>query len=586
MKKQIPMSKSWQRFPFTMTSAFPSTSRRRFIGSLAAAALLASRPHRLRAEPQKTEPSPQKKPPYRLLYNNDCTNILSCTSPWHPRGAALTADLFAAAVDESADAGAEAHFFQPGLCWVPWWPSKVLPLEQHVRWFKERLGPQAKPDAFSKFVLDGGDPVKITLDRCRECGIGAFISFRLNDAHNKSAGVDPDNPKTARMYCTPRFYSEHPEYRFGDETPKDWPSYAKYLQNWTIPEVREFKYRIIEELCENYELDGIELDFMRHPYFFPPDRTSSEERRKIMGEFVGRVRKVLDRTAREKRRWLCVRIPAYLDSCDALGIDLKTFAEAGVEMFNLSSWFIFEQMTDAAAMRAQIPDRAMYQELTNTPYVAGKKLSAQRRSDNYSYRRATDAQLYTTAHLAYSRGLDGVSLFNFVYYREHGAKEAGPFNEPPFSSLRHLSDPAWLARQPQEYFLAANRFNNPPKENLQMGDLGNFPKMLIPGQTTTFVFELSPPVGGWLKEGLLRLQTDAVLDGTLKASFNGKPLHPADRKGEFYPNPHPPQLTGPDEAAQSWRVPPDMPHAGENTVEITALTPTPAHAIFLDLALP
>ena len=72
----------------------------------------------------------------------------------------------------------------------------------------------------------------------------------------------------------------------------------------------------------------------------------------------------------------------------------------------------------------------------------------------------------------------------------------------------------------------------------------------------------------------------------LKASFNGKPLHPADRKGEFYPNPHPPQLTGPDEAAQSWRVPPDMPHAGENTVEITALTPTPAHAIFLDLALP
>ena len=153
----------------------------------------------------------------------------SVPAPVRGSRAALTADSFAAAVDESADAGVDAHFFQPGLCWVPWWPSKVLPLEEYVRWFKERFDPQAKPDAFLKFVLDGGDPVKITLDRCRERGIGAFISFRLNDAHNKSAGVDPDNPKTARMYCTPRFYSEHPEYRFGDETPKDWPSYAKYL---------------------------------------------------------------------------------------------------------------------------------------------------------------------------------------------------------------------------------------------------------------------------------------------------------------------------------------------------------------------
>ena len=59
--------------------------------------------------------------------------------------------------------------------------------------------------------------------------------------------------------------------------------------------------------------------------------------------------------------------------------------------------------------------------------------------------RTSDAQFYTTAHLAYERGADGLSFFNFVYYREHGGSERGPFNEPPFHVFNHMDDPAWLA---------------------------------------------------------------------------------------------------------------------------------------------
>ena len=51
--------------------------------------------------------------------------------------------------------------------------------------------------------------------------------------------------------------------------------------------------------------------------------TTSHERRQLMTEFVGRVRREFDRTARDgRRRWLCVRVPAMLESHDRLGIDL------------------------------------------------------------------------------------------------------------------------------------------------------------------------------------------------------------------------------------------------------------------------
>ncbi len=561
-------------------------SRRRFLGATAAtAALLSSGPLRLFANQADVKnTSAPGKAPYRVLYGNDCTNLLSCTSPWHKRGEPLAASMFTAAVDESADAGVHAHLFQPGLCWVPWWPSKVLPADQHMRWFRKQFGQQAKAGSYLGFVLNGGDPVKLTLDRCKERGIGAFISFRLNDAHNKNGRINPDNPKTARADCTPQFYTDNPQYRFGSLIPADWPNYARFLQDWRYDEVREFKFRLIEELCVNYDLDGLELDFMRHPYFFNPDETTTDQRKTIMTQFVARVRQLLDKTARGKHRWLSVRIPAFLDTYDNIGIDLGAFEKAGVDMFNISTWYVFEQMTDAEAIRTQIQNAAVYHELTNTPYT-GKTVSAQRASDNYSYRRATDAQLHTTAHLAYERGFDGISLFNFVYYREHGAKERGPFSEPPFDSLKPLHDPQWLASQPQEYFLPVT-WNEPPRKNRQMGDLKLYPKILKPNTPCAFTLDLRPPQGGWQKTGLLRMQTEQILDGTLKATLNGKPLAPSAHKGELFPNPHPAQLTGPDEAAQAWDVPPGLLKKGENSVEITAHTQEEVTGVFLDLSMP
>ena len=221
------------------------------------------------------------------------------------------------------------------------------------------------------------------------------------------------------MHCVSRFYVEHPEYRIGPDK-RDW---NQRVLNWAVPEVRNHKFAFIRELCENYDIDGFELDFMRHVSYFQLDRTTPEQRRRIMTGFVGRVRKLLDRTARNgKRRWLCVRVPAQLAAHDVLGIDLPTMVEAGVDMVNLSGYYFTVQQTDLPRIRERIPAAAVYLEMTHCTATGPSRGGY----DSFSYRRTTREQFYSTAHLAYTQGADGVSLFNFMYYREHGTPGRGP----------------------------------------------------------------------------------------------------------------------------------------------------------------
>ncbi|HEY2573099.1 MAG TPA: hypothetical protein VGH65_03485, partial [Verrucomicrobiaceae bacterium] len=119
-----------------------------------------------------------RKAPFRLLYSNDTTNLTGCVSPWHQKGEKFRPEMLEASVDEVTDFGVDAHLLQPGLGMVPMWPSKVLPVVEHYAWIKDRY--HQGPDSFGNYVLNGGDVVKVFVDRCRLRGQAPFISFRLN----------------------------------------------------------------------------------------------------------------------------------------------------------------------------------------------------------------------------------------------------------------------------------------------------------------------------------------------------------------------------------------------------------------------
>ena len=271
------------------------------------------------------------------------------------------------------------------------------------------------------------------------------------------------------------------------------------MHNWIHEETREFKFQLIEELCQNYDLDGIELDFMRHPSFFKVEETTSEERREIITGFVSRARQTLDQSTGDGRhRWLGVRIPCLPHLHDAIGIDVQELESAGVELFNLSGYYFSIQHTGIRPIREKVQDAAVYLEL-NHCLARGPAIG--KGGDATTNRRVMDEQFFTSAHLAYQQGADGITLFNFVYYREHGVPGRGPFHEPPFHVINRLGDPEWLARQSQIYYLARS-WESP------------LPARAIPSRPLKFSLDMAPPAGGWTQDGHLRIQTVFSLEGS------------------------------------------------------------------------
>ncbi len=515
-------------------------------------------------EPIKEEKVKRAKAPFHVLFSNDTTNTLTCVSPYHKKGEPFREKTLRATVDETAGIGIEVHMLQPAHGWVPWWQSKVYSVEEHDRWWREHYG--VAPDmSVHNYLLKGGDVLGVFVKRCRERGLSPFISLRLNDAHHLNHVNTPKNTRGIHAIC--RFYAEFPEYRL------DPKAGSRGVQNWAIPEVRDYKFALISEICQNYDIDGFELDFMRHPQFFNLDETTSEERVQIMTGFVGQVRELLNQTAQPgQHRWLCARIPAYLSEYDSLGINLSSFIDADVDMLNLSTFYFTEQQTDLTAIRKLAPDAAVYLEITHTT-ATGTRLTKSG-GDNSMFRRTTDEQFFTAAHLAFARGADGVSAFNFVYYREHGTPGRGPFNEPPFHIFKHIGDAQWLARQPQHYFLSSRGYVN-----------RQLPKQFESGNTVPFTIDMAPPVDGWNMDGRLRIQSrDSLGNSQWRAHFNGVDLNPTGDVSEPYPNPYPPMLGEPEEL-RAWIVPVGLLRDGINSIEITLVEGKLSEIVFLDVAV-
>ena len=505
-----------------------------------------------------------REAPFKVLYNNDTTNTFSCVSPWHERGEPFREEMLAASIDEVAGKGVDAYLLSPGLGWIPWWPSKVYP--DHYQWWMKKTGLTSDGYGYMDYMLNGGDMVQVLIDRCKANGMAPFASFRLNDVHYQQY-MGKKHPASAYVS---RFYEEHPEYLIDPDHQKRKPEgYAHFrTQNWAIPEVRDYKFALMEELCTNYDLAGLELDFLRDNHFFRKDETTEQQRVKIMTGFARRIRKMMDRTARPgQRRYLCVRIPAGIAAHGAIGLDVRKLADAGVDMFNLSGWFHTMQRTDIAEVRKAVPNAGIYLEMTHSTgshhvFVPGANSGSPRPSDE---------QLYTTAHLAYARGADGISLFNFVYYR--GAGTAVPPAEPPFHVLPRLSDPDWLAKQQQYYWLSVWSYNN------------QIPKAIKPDKPATFVLDLAPPEQPKVETGRLRVHTEKPLGGAeLGVKMNGTVLEPTDDVSAFYGNPDDGVISELSRR-RAWACPVGILRDGLNELEVTVAATDSVNVIWIDLAV-
>jgi len=508
--------------------------------------------------------------PYRTIYSNDTTNILSCQRP-EERSKEFSEHLLIASIAEAR--GVDAHFLQPGLGWIPWWDSTVYSVEEHCRWLRDQFGIKGVKK-IERFVLEGGDLLRTLVSTCRDIGVAPFLSFRLNDGHHVRDLKEALERGKPTQSMARHYWENYERFRIGPD-PTRW---EQGVFDWTFPEVRDYKFALLEEACSRYDLAGVELDFLRHWSRFG-ESVPRDKRFEITTSFVQRVRAMLDRIEKERggsRRWLCVRVPANAEVRPDQGVDLRSLADAGVDMINLSYSYFTWQDGSVERARAEVGSgAAIYPEMTHTT-MTGRATSG---SGTQPFLRTTDQQFYTTARLAYEQGASGVSLFNFPYYRYHVTDSIGPFHEPPFHVLPRLADREFLKEQSSWYFLSSGRRDPVLGERV-------LPAILDRNISSRFSLRMDSP-GQPRKDGVLRLRSDETIsDRTIEVRVNGVKLEPVEPIRKPLPHPYGETWIGKREELACYSFPASLAIRETNQIEIVVRKGIRVRLIYLDVTIP
>jgi len=203
-------------------------------------------------------------------------------------------------------------------------------LYSHRSTVSEQMGvnwPIPNKEWVAALGAQGADPLEIMIRWCKENGKEIFWSMRMNDRHDTS-------PKNAHLLC--QWKRDNPDLlmgKLGDRFPYGGGSWSAL--RYGRVEVREKMFRIIEDVCVRYDVDGIELDFFRHPVYFIETMKGEpvpREKRAAMTALWRRVRALTDRIGRERGRPLliAVRIPDSVGYCRAMGLDVDQWLAEGL----------------------------------------------------------------------------------------------------------------------------------------------------------------------------------------------------------------------------------------------------------------
>ncbi len=142
-----------------------------------------------------------------------------------------------------------------------------------------------------------------------------WITLRMNDVHDQENVEHPIHG---------RFWYEHPEFwRQGAD------GYFARAFDFGHAEVRAYYMALVDETLERYDIDGLELDFLREPFLFSVG--AEDQGRELLTDWMGQVRSRVDAAARHRGHpiLLGIRTPSRADVSLAFGLDPLAWARAG-----------------------------------------------------------------------------------------------------------------------------------------------------------------------------------------------------------------------------------------------------------------
>jgi hypothetical protein len=221
----------------------------------------------------------------------------------------------------------------------------------------------------------------------------------MNDTHDSS-------PRWS--YLLTKWKKEHPEYLMKHLVEKPCYGGRRWSAvNYELPAVRDKVFEILQDVCARYDVDGIELDFFRHPVYFPPQMTGDEVTQgqcDLMTALLRRIRTMTEVIGMQRGRpiLVAVRVPDSVGYARAIGLDLVRWLEEDlVDILAGSGYFQLERWENWAALGHgyDVPVYAV--------------LSGSRLAGAQSPEEKNDIRLWRgQAANAWTAGVDGIYTFN------------------------------------------------------------------------------------------------------------------------------------------------------------------------------
>lgn len=337
----------------------------------------------------------------------------------------------------------------------------------------------------------GTDQLRAVVEHGRETGLKVFPSLKLQD----SAKLESER-------CGLLKQARGAEVCIGDEGRAAW------CYDFALEAVQEDKLAMVAEVLEDYQADGLELDFCFDNFYFK--KADVAKNIPLMNEFMAKVRRLAEEIGARQGREIPLMARVHLKAADnlAVGLDVAAWLTAGsldwvvgqdanvlVDPGIQTPW-LAEVAAAAGGAAYYRPPRRIYDERVGLP----------------------SAEMYRA--LAQTLAWQGYAGMYLGYM-------PWPFSEREYQILREAAFPAAHARRDKRYLVqpregAPNAETTTPERPL--------PEPLVEGETVAFAVWVADDVerarrDGEMRHAILTLRfAFFCIEDEIEMRFNGRVL--------------------------------------------------------------
>ena len=276
------------------------------------------------------------------------------------------------------------------------------------------------------------DPFGLRISYGRKLGRKVYLSMRMNDVHwvsNFDSTMVSD------------FWREHQDCQTAPYT--DAGQWWFHTFDYAKPEVYNYHLALVKEYLTRFDPDGLELDWMRTPYYFEPGWEI--ENAKILTQFVRETRKLADECAARNGHpvALTVRVPSQPESARRMGFDVPAWVkEKLIDRVVLTSyWGVTDFDIPLELWRSLLGD--------DVKITAGLEILCRGKVTDQADFFNDAAVVFGYASSYYYRGSDDIYLFN------HMDASTGMRNLDEFKNvIQHLGNKEETIKQKRRHVVS------------------------------------------------------------------------------------------------------------------------------------